>query len=281
VPVACFKGVQSGFVYRFIYGQGLTGNTALPAAVADAFGNPTTKLATWNGETVVPANNDGSVAQSLIGGPAPTGAPIVDCQAYNQPIDLGLYDFSKLPSLWETQARLPNLLPKGPASVETDASGWRTVPGSIVPVSFARSQDVALDGLSSLKVVVVGGNGNSDTVVASAINKQSLAQNPAGLTILRFRYAAYLHPNNNGAGQIYIGVFGYDANFNQVASGTSTAFNAVKGTWTVCSATASGFGGAVYFGIGMGIVSAVVGDIYYFDEMQISDPNLNVWVPGV
>jgi hypothetical protein len=102
MPSCAFKGLTTKFVYRFIYGQGLSGSTALPAALADAFGNPTTQAATFNGETVIPANNDGSVAQSVIGGPV-AGTPIVDCQAYLQPIDLNLYGFSKIPSLWESK----------------------------------------------------------------------------------------------------------------------------------------------------------------------------------
>jgi len=86
MPEAAFKGMTTKFVYRFIYGQGATGSIALPAAVADAFGNPTTLKATYNGETVIPVNRDGSVAQSVIGGP-PAGDP---------------YSFTKLPSLWES-----------------------------------------------------------------------------------------------------------------------------------------------------------------------------------
>jgi hypothetical protein len=102
MPVACFRGLTTKFVYRFIYGTGISGVTPLPAAVSDAFGNPTTNAVTFNGETVVPCNNDGAVAQSVIGGPV-AGTATISGQAYLQPIDLNLYGFSKNVSLWESK----------------------------------------------------------------------------------------------------------------------------------------------------------------------------------
>jgi hypothetical protein len=73
-----YRGRSTGFLYGW--------GTGLPSVLADPVTGAPVQLGTWNGESVVLANLDGSVARSTIGGP-PAGDP---------------YSFTVVVSPWES-----------------------------------------------------------------------------------------------------------------------------------------------------------------------------------
>lgn len=79
MSVITYRGYPSRTLYRF------DTKLSLPAALQDALGNPL-QQGSFNSETVVIANRDGSVARGVPGSP-PSGDP---------------YSFTVVPSPWES-----------------------------------------------------------------------------------------------------------------------------------------------------------------------------------
>jgi hypothetical protein len=67
-----FKGMTTKRLYRF----GSTLGTGLPVALQGASGQPIRTPVTFNGETVIYVNNDGSIQRGTAG-PVPVGNPDV------------------------------------------------------------------------------------------------------------------------------------------------------------------------------------------------------------
>lgn len=87
-----WKGVTSKKVVAFM-------QAAIPSALIDPSSGQPVLIGTYNGETVVNANHDGSVARAVATGP-PAGASVLP-----QPTTAtnDIYDAYTLASLWEQQ----------------------------------------------------------------------------------------------------------------------------------------------------------------------------------
>lgn len=94
MPVVKYKGVTTLRTYAFIFGPG-NPNT-IPTALQDVNGNPIFTHGTYNGETVVWVNDDGSQARG-VAGPQPA-----DANANLANVD-NVYNAYATPSEWEKQ----------------------------------------------------------------------------------------------------------------------------------------------------------------------------------
>jgi hypothetical protein len=177
-----WRGVTSKYRYEFI-------QAAIPAALLDVNGQPLL-IGTYNGETLIDTNHDGSVALAVATGPPYGASAIPTPYGLN---DNDIYSAYTLKGLWEQQVTATATGPTrvqsfGAGSTGTTASAAATVTAGNLLIAFPTARGTAVnigikDTLGNdwavipgsshyfpLFLAVVGGSGSmSDTVTATLL----------------------------------------------------------------------------------------------------------------